>query len=111
MFVTVKNLNGSGEKKCKCGSWLAHWSNFAKEQPFFCANLDCKLEAKDGAHVKRTNPNDNSHYIVPLCHACNTDRDAEFTVMASMLASANVAATCEKFTGLGLLDALSKRPQ
>lgn len=28
--ITMKNLNGTSDKNCSCGSWLGHWKKFAK---------------------------------------------------------------------------------
>ena len=28
--ITMKNLNGTSDKNCSCGTWLGHWKKFAK---------------------------------------------------------------------------------
>ena len=27
--MKVKNLNGTSQRTCKCGSWLKHWEKFS----------------------------------------------------------------------------------
>ncbi len=29
--MKIKNINGTSQAKCSCGSWLKHWQNFSGE--------------------------------------------------------------------------------
>lgn len=71
----VKNLNGTAGKRCSCpgsNSWLAHWEQRAGHKANMCAS--CTSPAEVGGHVKKVG-HDYSHYIVPLCKACNQRTD------------------------------------
>jgi hypothetical protein len=91
--MRVRNLAGTGDKKCACSSWLAHWENGAGRKAALCAATDCTRRAVLGGHVQQVNTYDRSHYIVPLCDPCNKRSD-DFDVREPLI-SANVAATCK----------------
>ena len=89
--VTVKNIH-SGDRTPPSGysSWLNYWKaqkNYSSAHTVYCANLDCKQEAKHGGHVKRVYSTDNSWYIVPLCVRCNEDKDKIFEVDSNSMVS------------------------
>ena len=82
----VKNLNGTAGKKCSCpgsGSWLEHWERKTNQLATRCAA--CGGKAEVGGHVKKVGI-DYTHYIVPLCNACNmrTDEFAVFEKLADV---------------------------
>lgn len=86
----VKNLHGTSGKTCSCPgshSWLEHWERIAGHKAKYCAA--CAALAEVGGHVKKVG-NDRSHYIVPLCSACNQRTD-EFYVSEEL-----VTATCNQ---------------
>ena len=94
--MKVKNLIGSSDNTCFCGSWLEHWKIYnegGRKNKLRCSAKDCNGLAEVGAHVIKYNTNDRSRYIVPLCKACNCRSDV-FDIGDTPLASANVAATC-----------------
>lgn len=95
MAIKVKNLNGTGDNKCLCGSWLNHWDNFSNYYIGKCRYIGCKAEATDGAHVqKETGAN---WYIIPLCREHNLLKGQEISVQDdTTFISANVAETCAK---------------
>ncbi len=68
----VKNLNGTTGLSCGCGSWLAHWRNYAGSSRKICAVKGCGRFATVGAHVKCTdNRTDNRWWIAPFCKTHN----------------------------------------
>ena len=47
-----KNKKGTGDRKCKCGSWKQHWKNFSGQTwPNTCTVSGCLNIATDGLHV------------------------------------------------------------
>ena len=92
MNTLVKNLSGTGQLTCRCGSWIKHWENFTRQKAYLCSATDCRTPADRGGHVIKQNSVDRQHYIVPLCVACNNRTDT-FNISATLV-SANVQATC-----------------
>lgn len=97
MGITVKNLNGTSDRDCACGTWIQHWEKFSGTTAGICARSVCLNTATVGAHVKKSIGDDHAHYIAPMCHACNGKRDAIFNLRDdTRLIPANVAETCAK---------------
>jgi len=75
----VKNLHNTSHKKCSCsgtdGAWINHWRLHSGSSAYLCRKEGCHNIAEDGAHVKKVNTNDHSHYIVALCRSCNKTED------------------------------------
>lgn len=95
MPVTVKNLNRTSWKKCKCGSWLKHWENYSKQKALLCANRSCGRLANLGGHIKKDSSVFMEHYIVPLCSSCNKIPSIQtFSVNKPMLVRASITETC-----------------
>lgn len=94
--MKVKNINGTTQNTCKCGSWLAHWENFSGQSlPTYCPEASCLNKPEVGAHVQKDDPNDQSWYIVPLCREHNAQTGGTLTIINGVaLVSANVAKTC-----------------
>jgi len=70
--MKVKNVKGTYEPSCKCGSWIQHWRNFNKGQSAaICTAKGCSKTVTVGAHVKKTTAGDNKEYIVPFCTTYN----------------------------------------
>jgi len=70
--VKKKNLNGTSDKDCKCGSWLAHWKSFTKASSTpKCHVVGCNSLAEVGAHVILPKLDNESfrkrNYIAPMC--------------------------------------------
>ena len=85
-MTMVKNLVGTAGKTCSCpgsSSWLEHWERKTGRKSGACAA--CSSAAKVGGHVKKVG-HDYSHYIVPLCKACNMRTD-EFTVYEELVSA------------------------
>lgn len=92
--MLVRNINGTSDLKCKCGSWLDHWKNFSKSSAASCTAIGCMKTDLVGAHVQKDSAYDNSWYIVPLCNHHN-QATATLTISdATILVSANRGSTC-----------------
>ena len=94
--MKVKNINGTSQRTCKCGSWLDHWKNYSgRSLPTYCPEKTCTNKPEVGAHVQKDSSTDRSWYIVPLCRTHNAETGKSLELVDSIkLASANVAATC-----------------
>ncbi len=96
--MKVKNINGTSDNTCKCGSWLKHWLNFSGQSlPSYCPEKSCTNKPEVGAHVQKDSASDSSWYIIPLCKKCNAKYGQEIEISDSVkLVSANVSLTCAK---------------
>jgi hypothetical protein len=96
--MKVKNINGTGDRACKCGSWLDHWKNFSGQPvPNWCPEQSCTQKPEVGAHVQKDSSTDSSWYIVPLCKTHNGETGKSLNVSDSVaLVSASVSVTCGK---------------
>lgn len=94
--MLVKNISGTGDRRCFCGSWTKHWENFsgAKYFPQRCAASDCESPPAVGAHVRAASGSDQRHAIVLLCHSCNARQGAFALNHYVIPVSANVRDTC-----------------
>lgn len=95
--MIVKNINGTGNNACSCGSWLAHWSKFSNTSlGSYCSKKGCTSKPVVGAHVKKDGYADNDWYIVPLCKKHNGQQNKAFELVGSaILVSANRSKTCK----------------
>jgi hypothetical protein len=97
MAKKVKNINGTSDNTCKCGSWLRHWEIFSNQKASFCSESACTKGATVGAHVQKSDSTDNKWYIVPLCGDHNALKGQEIYISDyTILVSANKSETCEK---------------
>lgn len=96
--MKVKNLNGTKDHTCKCGSWIKHWEKFSGyDIPQFCSVKDCLGEDIVGGHVQKDSATDKGWYIIPICSSCNAKRGQDLDIDDSTpLVSANVSKTCGK---------------
>lgn len=97
--VKIKNANGTGDRVCKCDSWIEHWKLYSQKTASSCCVKDCSERATVGAHVTRPiakNEDYKTHpYIVPMCSSHNGKRGQEFyTKDNTTFVWANVAETC-----------------
>lgn len=85
--MKVKNLNGTSDAKLPsgCESWKDFYSQRRGIWPTSCACLFCSNTATVGAHVKKVGANDDSWYIVPLCHYHNNQFGQELEVVGNWL--------------------------
>lgn len=96
-MTLVKNINGTSDTDCKCGSWLQHWKKFTIQTVTYCSETSCMKTELVGAHVQKHNSTDNKWYIVPLCNAHNhVSSTSVLNVGATALVSANKSETCER---------------
>ena len=94
--MKVKNINGTSQNKCKCGSWLQHWRNFSKQTATECRAKGCSRNNLLGAHVQKDVDYDNRWYIVPFCHEHNKAVGSVELVVGTKLVPANKSETCDK---------------
>jgi hypothetical protein len=69
--MVVKNINGTSDKDCSCGSWLKHCEKHSKQTRIYCVAIGCVNKAEYGAHVQKDDSTDQNWYIVPFCPSCN----------------------------------------
>ena len=96
--MKVRNINGTSDTACKCGSWLQHWKNFSGV-PLgqYRYEKSCTGKPELGAHVQKESTSDNSWHIIPLCTMHNNKRGETIELRDSAkLVSANKKETCEK---------------
>ena len=53
-IVKIKNVDGTEDRYCSCGTWLDHWENLSGELANQCAVLGCQDGDLVGAHIVRT---------------------------------------------------------
>lgn len=93
--MVVRNVKGTRERSCACGSWLMHWERFAGVEAIFCAVFECVNPAELGAHVVKDGETDKAEYIVPMCKYHNTLTEVLHPLTRHvMMISANVSTTC-----------------
>ena len=93
--MKVRNINGTSQNTCKCGSWLDHWTKFSgKSLPQNCYEIKCTQKPEVGAHVQKETT-DNNWYIIPLCKKHNGLHGETIDVVSTVtFVSANVSDTC-----------------
>jgi len=99
--MKVKNINGTSDNTCTCGSWLKHWQKYSGQTITLltssCPVLNCTGIIEVGAHVQKDSLTNNNWYIIPLCKNHNAQIDKTLNVSDIVkLVSANVANTCGK---------------
>jgi hypothetical protein len=95
--MRVRNINGTSQNICKCGSWLNHWENFSGQAlPTLCPEARCTQKPEVGAHVQKDSSVDSSWYIVPFCKTHNGETGRSLDLVDIKLVSANVSGTCGK---------------
>ena len=94
--MKIRNINGTSQKTCKCGSWLNHWGNFSGQPvPSYCPEKSCTEKELVGAHVQQDSSDDNNWYIFPLCKKHNAATGQSLDVADTYKpVSANVSQTC-----------------
>lgn len=100
-FCRIKNIKGSSnnEPPKGVGSWIEAWENYMGFKAIYCVCKDCQKLATDGAHVKKVGTDDDSWYIVPLCHEHNMNTDV-IEVDGDMLMPANKSELGDGFNNL-----------
>jgi len=94
--MEIRNIYGTSQNVCKCGSWLKHWANFSKQTiPKCCSVIGCNGKDLDGAHVQAEDYRDKSWYIYLLCATHNATKGKSLEVIeAYLLVSASIRETC-----------------
>jgi hypothetical protein len=95
-MVNVKNIIGTSDNDCKCGSWLKHWVKFSGKTASYCSAYGC-MKKTDllGAHVQKTTI-DMNWYIIPFCNDHNKIKGELQVSDSTVFVSANKSNTCEK---------------
>lgn len=93
--MKVKNINGTAQNQCKCGSWIKHWRNYSNQIATECRAKGCSRKDLVGAHVQKDVNYDNNWYIVPFCHGHNSATGTVELIAGTILVSANKSETCE----------------
>ncbi len=94
--MKLKNINGTSDNKCACGSWIKHWEKFSGQSTCYCQAKGCLNVDVVGAHVQKANSSDDNWYIYPLCNAHNKHTGELEVSSTYKLVSANKQKTCEK---------------
>ena len=92
--MKVKNINGTSQARCSCGSWLQHWKNYSGQTSTICRAAGCSRSDLVGAHVQKEVNYDDKWYIVPFCKAHNMATTSVELVSGTNLVSANKSKTC-----------------
>ncbi len=95
MSVTVKNLKGTSDLSCRCGTWLRHWERGSGRSATVCWVQGCAKPPEVGAHVKKVGTFDETRYIVPMCQAHNMIDGNLLLSDAAPLVPSNKQETCE----------------
>jgi hypothetical protein len=96
MGTIVKNKTGTGNLKCNCSSWLAHWERFSMQKAYKCSVIKCwRYYELVGAHVYQTDSANKEIYIVPLCVEHNKSEE-ELDIGTTLLIPSDVSKTCGK---------------
>lgn len=95
-MARIKNINGTSQNKCSCGSWLKHWEKFSGQTTSFCIEKSCINKDLVGAHVQKANSFDSKWYIIPLCNKHNQSNGELEIIDTYKMVSANKGETCEK---------------
>jgi len=96
--MQLKNINGTSQLQCRCGSWLNHWKNYGGGTiPTYCPVSGCYNKDLVGAHVQKADGWDYNWYICPLCNEHNKSTVALTVPDATILVSANKKDTCERW--------------
>jgi len=96
--MKIRNINGTSQTTCRCGSWLKHWENFSRQpRPYSCPAFGCSKTDLLGAHVQKGGGSTNQKwYIYPLCADHNRYTGELEVSDAYRLVSANKRETCER---------------
>lgn len=71
LAMKIRNINGTTDTPCSCGSWLAHWKKFSGQSMDYCQAIGCLNRELVGAHVQTGGGSDQRWYIYPLCRYHN----------------------------------------
>jgi len=96
-MTKIKNINGTSDRICRCGSWLKHWENFSGKKATYCSAYGCMQKTDlNGAHVQKAT-SDMKWYIIPLCKEHNAATGELEVSDSTVFVSANRSETCEKY--------------
>ena len=94
--MKIRNINGTADTACACGSWMRHWEKFSGQKTTFCLAVGCVGKDLIGAHVQNADAWDDTWHIYPLCNFHN-QKSKELEVSDGYkLVPADKAETCGK---------------
>ena len=82
------------EQKCRCGSWFNHWHKFTQSNIRMCVEQGCNEIDIEGAHVSKSESEDTTLYIVPLCSKHRASKEILSIIDSCKLVSADINTTC-----------------
>lgn len=88
MTYIVHNL----QEGSRSGNWIKYWEDATWQKAGLCHRVGCLAKATNGAHVQLSKSDDRRWWIVPLCHQCNCQFGAEFTVTGPLVSATNPSA-------------------
>lgn len=94
--MKVKNINGTSQNECTCGSWLQHWIKFSGLQIGICNASGCFRSDLSGALVQKDTCYDADWYVIPFCTMHNGSTIPIELISGTILVPANKHMTCER---------------
>jgi len=95
--MLVKNIDGTSQTDCACGSLLQHWENFSgQSRPRYCTVKSCMKIDLVGALVQKADGSDDKLYVFPMCSTHSTARGPLDVSDKFNLVSADKKETCGK---------------
>lgn len=82
--MLVKNVKGTSEKSCSCGTWIDHFKKHSGGRGTICYVTTCNDTDVVGAHVVKADGSDSTQYIVPLCQKHNKDTGVMDVALTSL---------------------------
>ena len=94
--MRIKNICGTSQKYCECGSWMKHWNNYSAQTVAVCRVRGCLRTDVIGAHVQKDVDNDDAWYIAPICNKHNFAKGSLELIEGTDLVPADLKLTCEQ---------------
>jgi hypothetical protein len=94
--MKIKNINGTSQSACSCGSWLKHWEKLSGQKAIYCQAFGCLNKDVAGAHVRKAVDSDANGYIYPLCNFHSRVVGELAVADAFMLVPADPHQTCAR---------------
>ena len=74
--MKVKKIEGETSMQSENELRLQHWTQFSKQNAKVCAAKSCINTDLVGGVVIKTNSDDPTTYVVPLCHMHNAKKES-----------------------------------
>ena len=92
-MTKIRNIKGTANNRCKCGSWINHWEKYSQTKSTICAEIKCKNKIVLGAHIQKVNSESREWFIIPLCSAHNNSAET-LCIKQTIFVPANITITC-----------------